>query len=225
MVVLCICAPGVLEDVAGALCQQVLRRSRADSAGIRALSMHDRAHHAAAVERGHGRQKFDLVVANGCGQGANRRLASAAQRLDDRTLGIERERRNGVRDGADSLCDTFVSGADFNRDDALAGRGNARADRQRERDPVREAESPQPGCGQNERPVLACVELSQTRIQVAANRGEVRVREQSGELRDAAYAGCANVRRFSEDYRQFLEAVRRARRGSCGARSRSRGEV
>ena len=74
-----------------------------------------------------------------------------------------------------TICRTASSfGANFDGDDALSGRRHARARRQRHRNARRHPEPPESRGRQHQRVVVAGVELSEARVQVAANGREPR---------------------------------------------------
>ena len=80
----------------------------------------------------------------------------------------------------------------LHRYDTLSGRRHAGGCGQGHRDPRREAQPSQSRGGENERIVLALVELAKPRVEVAANRQEASVRKQPRQLRDAPHAARAD---------------------------------
>src|SRR5687767_11079109 len=83
-------------------------------------------------------------------------------------------------------------------DDALSGGGYADFGGNRGRDAIRASEPPQPGRGEDERVVLARIELAEPCAQVSAHGLEGRARKTPGQLCDAPDAARADARSMRE---------------------------
>src|SRR4051795_8641475 len=83
-VVLCLDPPCLFEDVGSALGEELVCRTNTERSSVAAGPVDDGAHHAAAVERDDGGDQFELIVAQRRGERADRRLAPAAECIDDR---------------------------------------------------------------------------------------------------------------------------------------------
>ena len=97
--------------------------------------------------------------------------------------------------------------------DALSRRGNAGVDRQAAADPPAPFEAMQAGGGEDERVVVARVQLAEPRVDVAAHRQELGARELPMQLRDATDAARADSRRRAQHLQQARQAhVRKSAR-------------
>src|SRR4051794_9049333 len=135
----------LLEDVPSALRQELVCRANAQGASISAVAMDHGSHHAAAVECDYRRHELELIVAQRRGQRTDWRLASTPERVDNSPLGFEGLCGDVVRDRLDHPLHLVVARADFDRDNSLAGRRHAGAERQRERDSPGKAKTMETG--------------------------------------------------------------------------------
>ena len=111
------------------------------------------------------------------GVGGERRLAAAAQRARERTLGRRRERRRTIGERPSAASEIAAIGAAFDRERTLAGRRQAVVRIEQRADPRAEPEPLQSGRRQDDRVVPAVVELAQPRVDVAAQRLDRRAAE------------------------------------------------
>ena len=126
--------------------------------------------HRGAVERDHHRLHVELAGIVDRNR-AERQLAAAAERLDQRPLGGQRRAcRRIVQRAAPPLASCSSSLRDLDRDDALARGRHAGIERQRRGDPRADAEPPHARGRQDQRVELAGVQLAQARVDVAADR-------------------------------------------------------
>src|SRR6186997_1564040 len=114
--------PRLLEDIGGALREQLVRRTNAERASLVARAMDHGAHHAAAVERDDSGDEFELVVAHWRGQRSDGRLAPTSEGIDDAPFGVERLGGHTVGDRFDRAPHGVVARADLDRDNPLAWR-------------------------------------------------------------------------------------------------------
>jgi hypothetical protein len=136
---------------------------------------------------------------------ADRHLAPAAKLDDDRPFRIECRSRVCVIDRRDRGCDVIIIRADFHRDDPLARRWYARCDRQRRGNPRMLMKPDQTRRREHKCVVLACVELSQARAEVAANGEKARAGKDARELRRATDAARTDARRGPESRDEFFD--------------------
>jgi len=114
-------APGLVEDFVSPLAQQLVRGPDTELARTAARAVNHGPHHPAAVERDDCGDELELIVAQRRGQGANRRLAAASERVHDAAFGVECLGRYSIRDGVHGTLHALITSPDFDRDDALPG--------------------------------------------------------------------------------------------------------
>ena len=233
-VVLRLCAPRFVEDVAGAVGEQLARRparrvAAAASRVPRAVARTTRLPSSAtttATSSSSSPSTGDASAPIGVWQpppSASTSARSASSAAPSPRSSI----------AADRCAHAASSLADLDRDDALARRRHARRRRQRQRDARREAEPAQAGGGQHERIVLAGVELAKPRVEIAADRREPRAGKQPRQLRDAADAAGADRRRCARASRSSPRStpadvqrrIGRARGSTTASRGSSRGST
>ncbi len=129
---------------------------------------------------------------------ANRNLAPSSQRRQHRPFGRDRDSSFNVFQAPADLARFTGIVSSLHCQRSLTNRGTHHLRIQQFRDAVLPTQAPQPGRGQNDRVVLTFVQLSQTRIQVAANVGNLQVRPHDAQLRRSPQRRRADARASSE---------------------------
>lgn len=143
--------------------------------------------HALAVGRRHAARQVQLARAPHRMRG-ERHLAAAAERARHHPLGLDRERGLRVVQRCEPRGDVVAVRSDFDAERALARGGRARVDVEQRADPRFEAEALQAGGRQDDRRVIAAIELRQARVEAGAQRQHVQVRVARAQHRLAAQA-------------------------------------
>src|SRR2546425_1528190 len=156
------------------------------------------AHNPAAVERDNNRNQLDRLLVEWRGERADRSLTAAAKRRNQGPLGLERRTGRRIVKARYQATDCVVAFTGFDRHRALARRRHTRGGRQRHRDARGEAKTPQSGSRQNERIILAGVEFSEPRVEVAPDGDESRAGKDARQLRHTTHASGPNSGRLPE---------------------------
>jgi hypothetical protein len=130
---------------------------------------------------------------------ANWHLASPTQSRDDCALSGEGHARPRIVDRLDNDANACVVLTDLDGDDALTRRRNAGLRRQGRRYAMQVIQTAQAGRSQDQRIIVARVELAQPRIEIPTNGMETGAVEQTGELRDSPDAAGPDAGRGPQD--------------------------
>lgn len=106
-------------------------------------------------------------------KGADWHLAPAAEPLDDGSFGPERHSGTDIPDGLDHVSGAPVALSNFDGYDALTRCRHADLHRQQCRDSIPSFQTPEPGCGQHDRIIVAGVQFPQSSVEVSSYRQEL----------------------------------------------------
>src|SRR5262249_5214031 len=127
-------------------------------------------------------------------EAAERQLARPRQRARQRTLGAHRQCRVAMLERCEPRDEISAFGETLDAERALAWRWQAVGGIDERGDALGESESFQPGRGDDDRIVLAVVELAQARADVAAQRFDLELRKAVAQLAFAPQARRADAR-------------------------------
>ena len=205
------------QDVVCAAGQQPLRGLPSDGRGVRPRTFRGCACRPAAVGRNHHAGQRNPIAGDGRVR-ADRHLTAAAEGRHDRALGVQGVQRVAVADLLHQGGRRRVVLADLDGHDPLAGGRHADVGGHQGGNAPRLFQSPEPGGGQDDPVHVALIELAQPRVEIAAERDELRVRQERGELCHAADAARAHPRRRAESPHRLVEGERRRRAPAAPAR-------
>src|SRR6185437_15534089 len=182
-----------VEDLAPPAIEQPAAERRAERLGLAQRALDAIAHAARAVGQADESLQRERAAV-GMREAPERHLAAALDDEAERALGARRAGGLRILEGCEQRGDVGAVAPIFDREDALADGGQRERLRKRRADARLEAEAAQPRRGEDDRVVLAGVELGEARVHVAAQRPEAKPREGVAQLALAPQARGADER-------------------------------
>ena len=160
--------PGPVEERAGPFGLERVGEAPRHTFRIRCRSAHRPFDRARTIQRRDNPNHLDDAVSFH-GDGAEGQLTAAAKCDDDEPFGGERSPGPHIVNLRDHAPCRLVVGPNLNGNNTLTGGWYAQIHGQRRRDPGAQAETAQPGAGENEGLHLSAIKPRQPRIHIASN--------------------------------------------------------